>query len=149
MYGNTAYNYSGVTDPTGTNGNISADPKFVSASPGLDGIWGTADDTFADLHLLPGSPCIDAGNNADVPADTADLDGDGNTTEPVPFDLAGGSRFADDPYTADTGAGTAPIVDMGAYEFHLGDVNGDGHVDVVDLLDVVYSLRLVRWRPGL
>ena len=148
VYGNTAYNYSGVTDPTGTNGNISADPLFVAASPGPDGIWGTADDTFGDLHLLPGSPGIDAGNNADVPADTADLNGNGDTTEPLPFDLAGASRFADDPNTPDTGAGTAPIVDIGAYEYHCGDANGDGHVDVVDLLDVVYSFGTVKGDAG-
>ncbi len=115
------YNYSGV-DPTGTNGNISADPRFVSST-----VW----------RLLPGSPCIDAGSNADVPADMADLNGNGNTTEPLPIDLGGAGRFADDPCTADTGSGTPPIVDMGAYEYHCGDVNGDASVDVVDLLYLV------------
>jgi parallel beta-helix repeat protein len=139
VYGNTSYNYSGLTNPTGTSGNVSADPRFVQmATAGPDGLWGTADDT-GDLHLLPGSPCIDAGSNTDVPADTADLDGDGNTTEALPLDLAGASRFRDDPYATDTGAGTAPIVDMGAYEHRLADANGDGFVDVVDLLSVVYS----------
>ena len=146
VYGNTAYDFSGLADPTGTNGNISADPRFVRLpNDGGDG-WGDipatpgvdegANDDYGDLRLLPSSPCIDAGNNADVPADPADLDGDGNTTEPLPFDLAGGVRFADDPATADTGAGTAPIVDIGAYEYHCGDVSGDGHVDVMDLLDL-------------
>ncbi len=134
VYGNTDGNYLGLTDPTGTNGNISADPRFVDASPGPDGIWATADDTYADLRLLPGSPCIDAGSNGDVPRDTADLDADGNTIEPLPIDLAGGSRFANDPFTPDTGSGTPPIVDIGAYEYHPGDADGDGHVDVVDLL---------------
>jgi hypothetical protein len=148
VYGNPAYNYNGVTDPTGTSGNISADPLFVAADPGADGIWGTADDTFGDLHLLPGSPCIDAGNNADVPADSADLDGDSDATEPLPFDLAGASRFADDPYAPDTGAGTAPIVDMGAYEHRCGDTNGDGYVDVVDLLDLVYSFGTLKGDAG-
>jgi hypothetical protein len=148
VYGNTTYNFSGLTDPTGTDGNISADPRFVSVGPGADEIWGTADDTFGDLHLLPGSPCIDAGNNADVPADSADLDGDGNVTEPLPFDLAGAGRFADDPYTAYTGAGTAPIVDMGAYEYHCGDASSDGHVDVVDLLKLVYSFGTLKGDAG-
>jgi hypothetical protein len=31
-------------------------------------------------------------------------------------DLDGESRFVDDPTVVDTGNGTAPIVDMGAYE---------------------------------
>jgi hypothetical protein len=66
-----------------------------------------------------------------VAADTLDLDGDGNTTEPIPFDLAGRPRFTDDPYAIDTGEGTPPIVDMGAYErlFIPGDLNGDEDVD--------------------
>jgi parallel beta-helix repeat protein len=139
VYANVEYNYSGLPDPTGTNSNISADPLFASVSPGPDGIWGTADDTFGDLRLLAFSPCIDAGNNADVPADTADLDGDGDLTEPLPLDLAGGVRFLDDPQVADTGLGTPPIVDMGAYERcrPIGDVDGDWLTDVVDLLYLV------------
>lgn len=129
VFGNTAYNFSGVTDPTGTNGNISADPLFTrQTSPGPDGIWGTADDDFGDLRLRSGSPCIDAGDNARVPADMLDLDGDGNTTEPLPFDILRGARFVDDPATADTGNGTPPIVDMGAYEY-IPDCNGNGVPD--------------------
>jgi len=66
------------------------------------------DDPLLDvnLNILQGSPCIDAGNNEAVPADTE-------------YDLGGNPRFTDDPATADTGAGTAPIVDMGAYEYFL------------------------------
>ncbi|MFQ5463682.1 MAG: IPTL-CTERM sorting domain-containing protein [Phycisphaerae bacterium] len=86
-----------------------------------DGIPGTADD---DLRLLSGSPCIDAANNAAVPPDVPDLDGDGGTFEPLPFDLDGNPRFVDDPETVDTGIGTPPIVDMGAYEFQEGCGNG-------------------------
>jgi len=133
VYGNTAYNYSGISDPTGTDGNISTDPLFVrNPGPGPDGLWGTGDDDFGDLQLLSGSPCIDAGNNAEVPADAADLDGDGNRTEPMPFDLAGMLRFVDIPAVVDTGSGTPPIVDMGAYESFTSapaDIDGDGDVD--------------------
>jgi parallel beta-helix repeat protein len=56
-----------------------------------------------DYHLLPNSPCIDAGDNTAVPA--------GVTT-----DLDGNPRFVDQPEIPDTGSGTAPIVDMGAFE---------------------------------
>ncbi|MCL5256307.1 MAG: Ig-like domain-containing protein [Chloroflexi bacterium] len=54
------------------------------------------------FHLGAGSPCIDAGNNSVITAGT---------------DLDGNPRFKDDTGTPDTGSGTAPIVDMGAYEF--------------------------------
>ena len=88
-------------------GNINADPCFVDANNG-------------DYHLLPDSPCIDAGDNTAVPADTADLDGDGDTTERIPFDLDGNPRFVDFPPPGGTGVADPPdyndIVDMGAYE---------------------------------
>ena len=98
------------------NGNVGDDPLFVDAS-GQDDTAGTEDD---DVRLLPGSPCIDAGNNDAVLPDSADLDDDGDTTEPTPLDLDGDARFVDDPATPDTGnPGTLgpPIVDMGAFEF--------------------------------
>ncbi|HOO15497.1 MAG TPA: right-handed parallel beta-helix repeat-containing protein [Phycisphaerae bacterium] len=85
-------------------GNKNADPCFVDAAAG-------------DYRLAAGSPCIDAGKNSAVPADVLDLDGDGNTTEPIPFDVLGQLRFSDDPATADTGSGTPPLVDMGAHEY--------------------------------
>jgi hypothetical protein len=47
VYGNTSVDYSGVTDPTGTNGNQSEDPLFC----GLTG---------CDLHLSLYSPCAAA-----------------------------------------------------------------------------------------
>jgi hypothetical protein len=88
---------------TGT-GNINADPVFVhNPSAGSDGKWGTADDDYGNLQLQCTSPCIDAGKNSAVPG--------GITT-----DIAGAPRFADLPGVPDTGLGTAPIVDMGAYE---------------------------------
>ena len=68
---------------------------------GPDGKPGTEDD---DLRLKPGSPCIDKGDANALPADSEDLDSDGDTTEPIPLDLAGKPRIS--------GAG----VDMGAYE---------------------------------
>jgi hypothetical protein len=82
---------------------IDADPQFEGAANG-------------DLRLKANSPAIDAGDNSAIPADVLDLDGDGNTTEPVPFDLAGNPRFVDIPGKPNTGSGSEPIVDIGAYE---------------------------------
>ena len=100
-------------------GNIDADPLFVDPN-GPDGDPNTWEDN--DYRLGPGSPCIDAADNEAVPADQFDLDGDSDTTEPLPYDLDGNPRFVDDPDTDDTGNGTPPIVDMGAYEFQVGIV---------------------------
>ncbi|UCG58974.1 MAG: PASTA domain-containing protein, partial [Phycisphaerales bacterium] len=86
--GDAAVTYSDVEGGWPGTGNINKDPLFA---PGT-------------LRLSAGSPCIDAGSNDAVPA--------GITT-----DLAANLRFVDDPHTPDTGSGTPPIVDMGAYEF--------------------------------
>ncbi len=109
-------------------GNIETDPAF-------------ADPNNADFHLLPGSPCIDAGDNDSLPLDDFDLDGDGDPCEPLPIDFDGWARQQDDPDTPDTGNGEPPIVDMGAYEFGdapptlwcFGDLDGDQDADLTDL----------------
>lgn len=75
---------------TDGGGNIDDDPLFVNAAGG-------------DLRLILTSPTIDAGNNAAVLV--------GVTT-----DLDGKPRFVDIATVPDTGSGTPPIVDMGAYE---------------------------------
>ena len=110
------------------SGNIDADPIFVDAD-GPDNIIGTEDD---NLRLSADSNCIDAGDNDAVPLDANDIDGDGNTVEPIPWNLDGPPRFVDDPNTADTGNGTPPVVDMGAYEFidmNYIEITGPTEVD--------------------
>jgi hypothetical protein len=106
-------------------GNIDVDPCFVDAGYWADGndpnIVVEPNDSNAvwidgDYHLLPGSPCIDSGNDAALPADTYDLDGDGNTAEPIPFDLDGNARIVDG-----NNDGNA-VVDMGAYEYFVPPV---------------------------
>jgi len=97
---------------------LDTDPRFVDAD-GADDVIGTEDD---NLRLLPGSPAIDAGDNRVVPpTHTTDLDGS--------------ARFVDDPEKADTGNGTAPIVDIGAFEFQP-DCNQNGVPDYMDLAAV-------------
>lgn len=87
-------------NPDAHPGCIDRDPVLFNPE-GPDGIPGNADD---DLRPGAASPCIDAGNNAEVPADEL-------------VDFAGNTRFWDVAGIADAGAGTPPIVDMGAYEY--------------------------------
>ena len=63
VYGNTSSNYTGFPDPTGRNGNISADPLF------------TSNNYLPDIHLTASSPCRDVGNTALVQPDWLDIDG--------------------------------------------------------------------------
>ncbi|MGA2498124.1 MAG: right-handed parallel beta-helix repeat-containing protein, partial [Tepidisphaeraceae bacterium] len=84
--------YSDIQGGYSGTGNINADPLFVrSPWAGPDGVFGTADDDYGDLRLRAGSPALDVGSNAAIPA--------GVTT-----DMAGNPRIQN---------GT---VDLGAYE---------------------------------
>ena len=95
----------GWTGDLGGVGNSGVDPMFVDAD-GVDDIPGTEDD---DLRLAPGSPGINAGslNTSFLPA--TDLDGH-------PRVLCG-------------------RVDIGAYEFGIGDFNCDQTVDLDDFAE--------------
>lgn len=97
-------------------GNSGSDPMFVR-SPGVAGI--SDEDSYGDLKLRPGSPCIDAGNTDYLPPDIFDLNEDNNTDETVALDINNQVRCSDDPDTADTGHGNGSMVDLGASEFLL------------------------------
>lgn len=62
-----------------------------------------------DLFPAADSPVVDAGSVGHLLPDSIDLDGDGNTVEPLPRDIAGTSRSL--------GAEARP--DMGAYDTAL------------------------------
>ena len=105
----TMATYSNIEGGSGGTGNIDADPCFVETGYwDANNVW-----VHGDYHLEPNSPCIDAGDNASVPTDMFDLDGDGNTAEPVPSDLGSNRRFFDGDADGNS------IVDMGAYEFFV------------------------------
>jgi len=92
--------YSDVQGGWAGTGNINAAPLFVA--PGgrsIEGEW-----IDGDYHLQATSLCIDAGSDGEVPADVADLDGDGNVAEQLPLDLDRTIRIQ------------GSRVDMGAYE---------------------------------
>ncbi len=119
---NVTVSHSNVQNGYPGTGNIDADPLFTDPL-GPDGILGTPDDNFLPRF---GSPVIDAGTNAAV-------------FNPLGFDYAGQPRVVDDRFTPDTGLGTAPIVDMGAYEFQpptcYADLDHSTGVGVLDLFD--------------
>ena len=124
LWDNQGGDYAGGAAPG--EGDISADPLFLFPGVRRD-IW-----LDGNYHLLAGSPCIDAGDNAAAAG--------------APGDLDGGERFFDDPATTDSGSGAAPVIDMGAYEFRIcdscpGDMNGDGWVSPIDI-DVMVSLLM-------
>jgi len=84
-------------------------PEFTALGAGIQqGVDPLFDENY---YLLPGSPAVDAGANVLVPADTFDVDMDGDTSEPVPLDLAGNPRFV-------MQEGSAPnrTVDLGPFE---------------------------------
>ena len=83
--------------------NIDLDPLFADLL-GPDGLAGTEDD---DMRLTSGSPCIDAGDPGFVPA-------------PGERDLDGHARVL------------CGRVDMGAYEFRIGDFDCSRNVDLAD-----------------
>jgi len=92
VYAPSGSPYAGCADPTGRDGNISADPKLSGAGFGYYG-------------LRPGSPAIDAGDNAAaaLPA----------------LDFNSGPRLID-------GTGLGQVrVDLGAYEYDPAEVRAE------------------------
>jgi hypothetical protein len=111
--------------------------------------WSNAGDTniganplFADaaLRLSDNSPCVDAGDSLALPADTRDLDEDGDKAEGVPWDRDGNPRCLDNPRAQDTGrpeSSGCGTVDMGAYEsLFLFSENFDAYGADTDLQGV-------------
>jgi len=137
------------------NGNINTAPAFVD--PGYwdnNGTPGDLTDDFfvaGDYHLLPGSPCIDAGDPDFVAeAGAVDLDGEPRVmhcrvdmgvdeftlSEPLAgdYDNSGALDIAD----------LAPLIDAllepTASDACIGDLNGDGSLDGLDIAALVDAL---------
>lgn len=117
-------------------GNLDLDPLFAHSGG-------------RDFRLAPGSAAIDAADNLALPADVFDLDGDGDTAEPLPIDLDGNARHHNDAGTDDIGnhGPPGPLADMGAYEFQgfscRADFNGDDDIDTRDV-----TAFLNAWTSG-
>ena len=106
-YATTNTTYSMLVGPPAGAGNVATpsvvDPFLNPNDPdGADNLYFTSDDgyTFSICFSL----AIDKGDNSGVTS----------------LDIAGQTRKFDVPLVADGGAGTAPIVDMGAYENQTG-----------------------------
>ena len=71
---------------------ISSGLDFLDSTDpdGMDDQWFTTDD---GLQLQDGSAGIDAGDDTALPADTYDLDEDGDIDEAIPFDIADNPRI--------------------------------------------------------
>jgi len=135
-------NYSRLQSLDGTipgAGNIATLPTFANAAGG-DGLLGTLDD---DWSLTKGSAGVDAGSNSLLVTDYFDTNANGLTGDTLPFDLVGNTRRIDVGTKPDTGNGSAPIVDMGAYEtaYCPADFNNDGFLDFSDFDDFVAAFE--------
>jgi len=86
-------NFANQGTGTYSNNLTMTDPMFVTGDP-----------VNGNYRPGVGSPAVDGGNNTLAIGNVLDLDGK--------------PRRVDDPQTADTGTGTAPIIDIGAYELH-------------------------------
>lgn len=111
------------------------DPRFVDEI-GPDGAGLTGDEDYRIGALSPG---IDSASPADLPRDRYDLDGDGDVTEPIPFDIGFLPRVRGD------GASKA-VADIGAYEFtgntgcSLADLSEPlGVVDLADMVEFIVA----------
>ncbi len=115
------------TVETATNSFFGSNVSIITASGVLNN-QGTASLLLGNLtnnggtvlthKPQAGSSLLDGGSNAGLPADTYDLDKDGNTTEALPLDAVGNVRA------------TGNAVDIGAVEANaapvLDSVNGGG-----------------------
>jgi hypothetical protein len=101
-----------------TNTSLDDDPLFENTNARI-------------FRLQSASPCINAGSSVHLPADTADLDDDGNISEVIPVDLGNWPRIK------------GASVDMGAYEY-VQLLPGDINLDLtVDLSDAITTMKIL------
>jgi Protein of unknown function (DUF1573)/Abnormal spindle-like microcephaly-assoc'd, ASPM-SPD-2-Hydin len=103
---------------------IDLEPLFVDEADaiGPDLIWRTDDD---GIRLQSGSPAVGKASLQFLPADTLDLDNDGNVVELVPVDIAGFKRVQN------------TSLELGAYEF--GNLSNFPNISIEQPLDNVLA----------
>ena len=121
--GNTSGSANAANDLSGT---VTLNSSFIGGNAQLGSLQDNGGTVATHAPIL-GSPLVNGGSNALLPADTLDVDGDGNTAEILPLDGRGLVRNGD---------GT---VDIGAVE--SPDYLVTTAADVVNANDGVLSLR--------
>ena len=87
-YGNRDYDYSGMADPAGANGNISANPRLAGVQ-------------YGNAHIQPSSPCVDAGDNSVTQSGWKDIDREeriSGSRVDIGADESFGGLWAEGPY---------------------------------------------------
>jgi len=134
VYGNDRGDYINIIDPTGTNGNINADPLFVNHTSG-------------DFHLNSYSPCIDAGYDSVVSPGTVDLDGkpriQGAHVDMGAYEFPGGRPPYMLPEAVSALKVCAGLLSVSAGNRPRLDLNSDGQVTISD------AARIARKVAGL
>lgn len=95
-----------VVEQSIVEGGYASGTGVITDAPGF------ADPAAGNYQLTDGSPALDAGAASALPADALDLDGDGDTGEPLPIDLGGTDRVVDNDDDGDSPARP----DLGAWE---------------------------------
>ncbi|MEM6623817.1 MAG: choice-of-anchor Q domain-containing protein [Pseudomonadota bacterium] len=84
---------SAHTSAGGTIITATADEVFANSTV-VNGIAVGTPNSDNTVELKSGGPAVDAGVASDLPTDTQDLDGDGDTSETLPVDQVGNARQA-------------------------------------------------------
>jgi hypothetical protein len=93
-----------IGNTIGASGTIGTGSDIINGTPFIGPLQDNGNGILTYMPLV-GSSAIDKGNNAFLPQDTFDIDGDGDVSEIIPLDSKGGNRIVN-------GA-----VDIGAIEF--------------------------------
>jgi uncharacterized repeat protein (TIGR01451 family) len=135
----SSFNLIGTGGAGGLTNGVNNNQVGV-ATPGL-GALANNGGTTSTHALLSTSTAVDAGSNANLPADTFDLDGDANTAEPLPVDQRG-TGF---PRTIGSS------VDVGAFELGQADLSitkTDGSATEVPGTSVTYTIVVTNNGPS-
>ncbi|MCB9760004.1 MAG: FG-GAP repeat protein [Alphaproteobacteria bacterium] len=121
VYGNSEGAYVDITDPSGTSGNLAADPLLMRYTDAIA-------PTRWDLHPSASSPLVDAGDPAlsDPDSSTSDIGAFGGPSAPAGYNDDGDSDGLPDGWEALVGLDTA--VDDSA-----DDGDGDGLTNAEEL----------------